>query len=57
MSWLTEGTFLIASKKGYKNIRIHSKDCDWSSTWLYNWLFVRLSLFREILQDDSNKYK
>ena len=37
------------SKKWYENIWYHSQNYNWLRWWLYNWVFIRLSLFQKTL--------
>ena len=42
-------------KKRSKNIRYHSRNCNWPRRWLQNCLSTGLCLFEKLLQDDRNK--
>ena len=42
-------------KKWSKNIRYHSRNCNWPRRWLQNCLSTGLCLFEKLLQDDRNK--
>ena len=43
--------------KVYENIRKIAIGDDYTMGWLYNWLFVRLSLFQRSLQINCNRFK
>ena len=43
--------------KVYENIRKIAIGDGYTMGWLYNWLFVRLSLFQRSLQINCNRFK